>query len=104
MIDYLVASPVYGRATTGCGARSDSLWVHRNLFWHLSGNGNLHGSDMLHAMLDSAIPSFMAPWRVGDAVVGRGNAGGTTSKGLHPCPCQTAHKGLLQERLGQDLC
>ena len=39
-----------------------------------------------------------APWRVGDAVVGRGNAGWTTSKSGHPWP------GLLQKRLEEDLC
>ena len=32
--------------------------------------------------------SFRAPCRVGDTVVGRGNAGWTTSKSGHPCPCQ----------------
>ena len=28
-----------------------------------------------HAATASSEPSFMAPWRVGDAVVGRGNTG-----------------------------
>ena len=37
------------RPTTGCGARATSLWVHRNLFWQLSRDGNLHGSGMSHA-------------------------------------------------------
>ena len=32
--------------------------------------------------------SFRAPWRVGNAMVGRGNAGWTTSNSGHPCPCQ----------------
>ena len=31
--------------------------------------------------------SFKAPWRMGDAVVSRGNAGQTTSKSGCPCPC-----------------
>ena len=31
--------------------------------------------------------SFRALWRVGDAVVDRGNAGWTTSKSGYPCPC-----------------
>ena len=31
-------------------------------------------------------PSFRAPWSVGDAVVGRGNAGWTISKNGCPCP------------------
>ena len=30
------ASLIWGRPTTGCGARSTSLWVHRNLFWQLT--------------------------------------------------------------------
>ena len=37
------ASPTWNtRPTTGCGAISTSLWVHRNLFWQLSRDGNLH--------------------------------------------------------------
>ena len=31
-------------------------------------------------------PSFREPWGVSDAVVGRGNAGLTTSNSGHPCP------------------
>ena len=34
----------------------------------------------------------------------RGNAGWTTSKSGHPCPCQNCSQGLLQERLEEDLC
>ena len=33
-------------ASPGCGARSTALWVHRNRFWQLSRDGNLHGSDV----------------------------------------------------------
>ena len=33
-------------------------------------------------------PSFGAPWKVGDAVVGRENAVWKTSQSGHPCPCQ----------------
>ena len=42
------------RPTTG--ARSTSLWVHRNLFWQLSRDGNLHGSGMSHATTTSPKP------------------------------------------------
>ena len=49
------------RPTTWCGTRSTSLWILRNLFRQLSRDGNWHNS--------SSKPSF----RVGDAVVGRGN-------------------------------
>ena len=71
------------KPTTGCGARSTSLWVHRNLFLQLSGDGNLHVLGMLHAMTTSPRPSIRAPWRLGNAMVGRGNAGWTTSKSGH---------------------
>ena len=39
---------------------------------------NLHGSGMSHATKASPKPSFRAPWRVGDAVADKGNAGRTT--------------------------
>ena len=53
------------RPTTGCRARSTSLWVCKNLFLQLSRNGNLYGLGMSHAMTASPKPSFTAPWRVG---------------------------------------
>ena len=34
------------RPVNGCGARSAALWVHRNLFWQLSGEGSSRGSGM----------------------------------------------------------
>ena len=60
---------------TECRARSASLWVHRKLFWQLSRDGNVHGSGMSQATTASPQPPFRAPWRVGDALVGRENAG-----------------------------
>ena len=36
-------------------AGSTSLWVHRNLFWQLSRDGNLHGSAMSHDILSKTI-------------------------------------------------
>ena len=86
-----------------------------------------------HATTTSPKPSFKAPWRVGEAVVARGDAGWTTSKtntkprfpelflrkkgpdneakSFHqrvedtPVHARTAHKGLLQKkRLEEDLC
>ena len=51
-----------------------------------------------HATTASPKLSCMAPWRVGDAVVGRGNAGWTTSKSGHVCPCQNCSQGLLAEK------
>ena len=44
--------------------------------------------------------SFRAPWRVGNAMVGRGNAGWTTSNSGHPCSCQKCSQGPL----ALDLC
>ena len=46
--------------------------------------GSLHGSGMSHATTASQKPSFRAPWRVSDAMIGRGSAGWTTSKSGHP--------------------
>ena len=69
------------------GARSTSLWVHRNLFWQLSRDGNVHGLVMLHAMTASPKPSFKVPWRMDNTVVGRGTTGWTASKAGHISPC-----------------
>ena len=94
------ASSATTTTTTGCGARSTSLWVHRKLFWQLSRDGNLHGSGMSHAMTASPKSSFTAPWRMGDVVVRRENAGWTTAKSGHPSSCaRTDHDGLPQKRL-----
>ena len=82
------------RSTTGCRARSVSLWVHRNLFWRLSRDGNMHGTGMSHATTTFPKPSFRTPWKVGDAV-GRVNI---------PVHVRISHKGLLQKRLEEDLC
>ena len=40
-------------------------------------------------------PSFRAPWRIDEAVVGRGNAGWTSSMSGHPRPCQFYLRGSL---------
>ena len=87
--------------TTACWVRSTSLWVYRDLFWRLSRDRNSDGSGMSHATTASPEPSFKAPWRVGDAVVGRGNAGWTTSKSGHPCPCQICSQGPSAEKTGR---
>ena len=76
-------------------------WAHRNLFWQVSRDGNLHSLGMSHAMTAFPRPSFRAPWRVGDAVVSRGNVGWTTSKSGQPCPCQNC---LQQKGQEEDLC
>ena len=85
----------------GCGTRSASLWVHRNLFWQLSRYGNLHGLGISHATTVWPKRSLRAAWKVGDAMVCHG---WTASKSGHPCPCQNCSQGLLQKRLEEDLC
>ena len=85
----------------GCGTRSTSLWVGRILFWQLSRDRNLHGLGMSHATTVSPKPTFRAPWRVGDTVVGRGNAGWTTSKSGHPCHCQNCSQWPPVEKTGR---
>ena len=88
------------RSRTKCRARSTSLWVHPNLFWQLSRDRSLHGLVMSHAMTASLKPSFRAPWRVGDALFHRGNAGWTASKSGHTCPCQNCQQGSSAEKTG----
>ena len=44
---------------------------------------------------------FRAPLKVGEAVVGRENAGWTTSKREHPCPCQNCSQWPPGERTGR---
>ena len=92
---------ILSKFVAGCGARSTSLWVHRNLFWQLSRDGNLHGSGMSHPTTASPKRSFGAPWRVGNDVVGRGNAGWTTSKSGHPCRSQNCSQGPPAEKTGR---
>ena len=58
-------------------------------------------TDMTHATTASLKPSFRAPWRVADAVVGRGNARWTTSKSWHPCPYQNCSQGPPAEKIGR---
>ena len=54
---------------------------------------------MSHAMTASPKPSSGAPWRVGSAVVSRGNSGGQHQRVEILAHSRTAHKGLLQKRL-----
>ena len=95
-------SPTWStRPTTWCGARSTFLWVHRNLFWQLSRDRNLHGSGMSHATKASPKLSLRAPWRVGNTVASGENAGWTSSKSGQPCPCQKCSRGPPAERTGK---
>ena len=56
---------------------------------------------MSQATTASPKPSFRAPWRMGDAVVGRKNVGWPSKSGH---PYQRQSKGLLQKRLAENLC
>ena len=60
-----------------------------------------HGSGMSRATTASPKPSFRALWRMGNAVVGRGNAGWTTSKSGHPCQCQNCSQQPPTEKTGR---
>ena len=68
-------------------------------FWQLSRDGNFHGSGMSHTPIPSPKLSFRATWRIGDAMVGRGNTGWTTPKSGHPSHARNSRKGLLHKRL-----
>ena len=70
-------------------------------FLQLSRDGNLHGLGMLNATTASPKPSFEAPWRIGNAMVCRGNAGWATSKSGHPCPCQNCSHGPPAKKTGR---
>ena len=83
-------SPTWStRPTAECGARSISQWVHRNL---LVAQCQETETCMVRACYTPRQPlqnhPSRATWRVGDTVVGRGNAGWTTSKSGHSFPCQ----------------
>ena len=52
-------------------------------------------------------PSFRTPWMTGDAAVGRGNAGWTPSKSVHPCPCRNCSQRPPaddRERISPESC
>ena len=66
----------------------DATLAQGNLLFQLSRDGNVHGSGMSHTTTASPKISLRAPWKFGNAVVGRGNAGWTTSKSGHSCLCQ----------------
>ena len=99
------ASPTWStRTTAGCGARSTSSCVHRNLFWQLSRDGKLLGYGMSHATAISPEPSFRAPCRVGYAVVSRRNTGWQHQRADIPAHARTAHKDPLQKRPEDNIC
>ena len=58
---------------------------------------------MSHATTASPNSSFRAPWKVSDAVDSRGNAGWTTLKSGHPCPCRNCSQRFPAEKTGRSL-
>ena len=73
-------------------------WVRSKINFPCGSTGTSHGSGMPHATRASSKPFFIrALWRLGDAVVGRGNAGWTISNSGHSCPRENCSQGLLQQ-------
>ena len=69
-------------------------------------SGNCHETETCavrgcYTPQQSPKPSFRASWRVSDAVVGRRNAGWTTSGSVHPCQCQNCSHELPAEKTGR---
>ena len=87
-----------------CGARSTSLWVIRNLLRQLSIDGNWHGLGMSRATAASPKPPFKAPEISGNAMVGSRNCRMDSIKMDISAHARTAHKGLQQESLEEDIC
>ena len=89
--------------TTGCGARSTSLWVHRKLFWQLSRDGNLHGSGMSHAMTASQNHSSGHLGGRGTLWSAEEMLDGQSQRVDVSAYSTTAPNGLPQKRLEEDL-
>ena len=88
----------------GCGAKSTSLWIHRNLFRRLSRDGNLHGSGMSHATTASTKPSFRYLRGLETPLSAEEMLDGQHQRVDIPAHTRAAHKGLLQKRLEEDFC
>ena len=83
------------------GARSTSSWVYKKLVWQLSRRRKLawFGHVTRHDSLSRTI--LQGTFEVGDTVVGRENAGWTTSKSGYPCPRQNCSRGPSAEKTGR---
>ena len=85
-------------STIWCGARSTSLWVHRNRFlatvkgWNFAWFGHVTHLDSLPKL------SVRAPWRAGEMLPEQ------NQRVDIPTLARTAHKGPLQKRLEEYLC
>ena len=84
---------------TGCGARSTSLWVHRNLFWQLSRDGNLHSFGISHDNLSKTI--LQGTLEGGRRRGRQRKCWIDTSRSGHPCTCQNCSQGPPAENIGR---
>ena len=86
---------------TGCGARSTFLLVYRNLFWQLSSDKNLHVT-----RYDSLSKTILRGTFEGGRRRGRQRKCWMEDiKEWTSLPeGKSAHKGLLQKWLDEDLC
>ena len=99
------------RSNTNLETPTVSKPVHRCPCQHpgtSSGNWQQTGTLVVracHAPRQPSTPFFRAHWRVSDAVVGRGNCWMDNIKEWTSLAhARTAHDGLPQERLEEDLC
>ena len=76
------------------------MWAYGYLFWQLSSDRNWHDSGVSHTKTASSKPSFKAPWRVSDGVIGRGNAGWIMSKSGYPSQSQNCSQWSPAEKTG----
>ena len=99
-----LASPTWSaRPTTECEVKSTSLWVHRNLFWQLSRDGNFHGSGMSHAMTASQNHSSGHLGGRGTLWPAEEMLDGQSQRVDVSAYSTTAPNGLPQKRLEKDL-
>ena len=85
-------------------ARSTFLWTLGNLFWLLSRHGNSNGSGMSHVTTASPnhpsgyLGGWARPWSAEEMLDGQ------HQRVDIPVHARSAHNGLLQKRLEEDLC
>ena len=89
-------SPTWStRPPTGCWAGSTSFWVHRNIFWQLSRDGNWHGSGMsqpFHNHPSLHFGGWATPWSPEEMLDGQ------HQRVDSPAHARAAHEVLPQKR------
>ena len=92
------------RPTTGCGASSISLWVHRNLFWQMSRDGTCMVGvchtprQPLQNHPSRHLGEWATPWSAEEILNGH------HQRVDIPTNARITQKGLLLKRLEGDLC